>query len=117
MEYMDSRIPKKPKQVGFSNKQCALCKKHGGSYKLHNTRDCSKFNHDSNPIKRNGATGSVQRNGHTDKIHSKEREHEGTNFVQIICKDIKKAFHEQSHKRKKHCTNGSENDSDSDYTL
>jgi len=27
MESMDSRIPKKPKQVGFSDKQCTLYKK------------------------------------------------------------------------------------------
>ena len=27
MESMNSRIPKKPKQVGFSDKWCALCKK------------------------------------------------------------------------------------------
>ena len=44
MESIDSRIPKESKQVGFSDKQCALCKKHGGPYKSHNTRDCCKFN-------------------------------------------------------------------------
>ena len=27
MESIDSRIPKKSKQVGFSDKHCALCKK------------------------------------------------------------------------------------------
>jgi len=42
MESIDSRIPKKSKQVGFSDNQCALCKKHGGPHKLLNTRDCHK---------------------------------------------------------------------------
>ena len=43
MESIDSRIPKMSKQVGFSDKQCALCKKHGGPYKSHNTHDCRKW--------------------------------------------------------------------------
>ena len=55
MESIDSRIPKKSKQVGFSNKHCALCKKHGGPHKSHNTRDCRKYNPDGTPIKGNGA--------------------------------------------------------------
>ena len=46
MESIDSRIPKKPKQVGLSDKHCTLCKKNGGPYKLHSTRDCCKFNPD-----------------------------------------------------------------------
>ncbi len=43
MESLNSRIPKKPK-VGFSDKHCALCRKHGGQYKLHSTHDCRKYN-------------------------------------------------------------------------
>eukprot|EP00804_Cyclotella_cryptica_P022170 CCRYP_011629-RA/>CCRYP_011629-RA protein AED:0.39 eAED:0.94 QI:0/0/0/1/1/1/2/0/386 len=30
MESMDSRVPKKPKKVGWTEKHCVLCKKHGG---------------------------------------------------------------------------------------
>ena len=30
MESIDSRIPKKPKKVGWTDKHCELCKKHGG---------------------------------------------------------------------------------------
>jgi hypothetical protein len=71
MESMDSCIPKKPKQEGFSNKQCTLCKKHGGPYKSHNTRDCHMFNHDGTPIKRNGGARSTQMNRHAYKHHSK----------------------------------------------
>ncbi len=31
MESISSRIPKKPKKVGWINKHCVLCKKHGGA--------------------------------------------------------------------------------------
>eukprot|EP00804_Cyclotella_cryptica_P027463 CCRYP_008876-RA/>CCRYP_008876-RA protein AED:0.43 eAED:0.77 QI:0/0/0/1/1/1/2/0/226 len=34
MESMDSRIPKKPKKVGWTEKHCVLCKKHGGRTKV-----------------------------------------------------------------------------------
>ena len=97
MESIDSHIPKKSKQVGISDKQCALCKKHGGSYKSHNTHDCRKFNPYGTPIKRNGGTGRAQKNGHAEKIHSNQRESKGANFAQIICKEAKKAFRKQSH--------------------
>ena len=30
MESVDSRIPKKPKKEGWTEKHCMLCKKHGG---------------------------------------------------------------------------------------
>ena len=116
MESIDSRILKKSKQVGFSDKQCALCKKHGGLYKSHFTCDCCKFNPDGTPIKRNGGTGSARRNRHADKNRSHQRDRKGTNFVQIICKEVKKAFRKQSHKRKKCRANDSESDSNSDYS-
>jgi hypothetical protein len=77
MESIDSRIPKKSKQVGFSNKHCALCKNHGGPYKSHNTCDCCKYNSDGTPIKRNGGAGSAQKNEHADKNCSNQREREG----------------------------------------
>jgi hypothetical protein len=116
MESIDSHIPQKPKKVGFSDKQCILCKKHGRPYKSHNTRDCCKFNLNGTPIKKNGGAGSTQRNGHTDKHHSKDRECKRANFAQIICNEVKKAFGKQSHKHKKHRTDDSESDSDSDYS-
>jgi hypothetical protein len=55
MESIDSLIPKKSKQVDFSDKHCAIYKKYGWPYKSHNTHDCRKFNPDSTPIKRNKA--------------------------------------------------------------
>jgi hypothetical protein len=59
MESIDSRLPKKSKQVGFSDKQFALYKKHGGPHKLHNNHVCSEYNPDRTPIKRNGGAGSA----------------------------------------------------------
>jgi hypothetical protein len=108
--------PPKSKHVSFSDKQCVLCKKHGGPYKSHNTCDCHKFHPGGTPIKRNGDTGRARRNGHADKHHSNQREREGANFAQIICKEVKKAFCKQSHKHKNHRTNNSKSDSDSDYS-
>jgi hypothetical protein len=116
MESIDSRIPKTFKQVVFSDKHCALCKKHGGPHKLHNTHDYCKYNPGGTPIKRNGGTGSVQRNGHADKNHSNQRECEGANYVQIICKEVKKSFREHSQKLKKRHANNSESDSNSGYS-
>ncbi len=34
-----------PKKVGFE-KDCNLCKKHGGAHTTHNTRDCHRFEKD-----------------------------------------------------------------------
>ena len=59
MESINSPISKNSKQVGFSAKQCALCKKHGGMHKSHNTPDCRKYKPDGAPVKRNGGTGST----------------------------------------------------------
>lgn len=61
------------------------------------------------PIKKWG-TGSTQRTGHADKQHSNQRECEGANFAQMICKEVKKAFCKHSHKHKK-CTTGHSRDS------
>jgi hypothetical protein len=91
------KIAKKSKQVCFSDKHCALCKKHGGQHKSHNTPDYRKYNSNGTPIKRNGGAGSAQKNGHADKNHSNQIECEGANYAQIICKEVKKAF-------RKHCT-------------
>eukprot|EP00804_Cyclotella_cryptica_P001371 CCRYP_014131-RA/>CCRYP_014131-RA protein AED:0.40 eAED:0.42 QI:0/-1/0/1/-1/1/1/0/379 len=108
MESMDSRIPKKPKKVGWTEKHCVLCKKHGGPHKSHNTRDCRRYNKDGTPIKKNGGAG---------KPSSKERKPEGANFAQIVRAELKKALRKKSSKRKKHRANDSESDSDSDDSL
>eukprot|EP00804_Cyclotella_cryptica_P022246 CCRYP_017937-RA/>CCRYP_017937-RA protein AED:0.57 eAED:1.00 QI:0/0/0/1/1/1/2/0/259 len=108
MESMDSRIPKKPKKVGWTKKHCVLCKKHGGRRKSHDMCDCHRYNKDNTPIKKNG--GAV-------KPHSKERKLEGVNFAQILRAELKKALHKKSSKRKKRCANNLESDSGSDNGL
>ena len=113
MECINCHIPKKSKQVAFSDEQCALYKRREGPYKSHNTRDCLKFNPVSTPIKKNGGTGST----HMQTSRSNQREREGASFSQIIREEVKKAFFKQSHKRKKCHPNDSESDSDSDYSL
>jgi hypothetical protein len=105
MESEDSSIPKKPKKVGWTEKHCVLCKKHGGAHKMHNTRDCRRYNKDGTPIKKNGGAG---------KSNSKKRKPEGVNFAQIFRTELKKALHKKSSKRKKCRVKDSENDSDSD---
>jgi len=114
MESFVSHIPQKSKQVGFSNKYCALCKKHGGPHKSHNTHDCCKYNSDGTPIKRNGGAGSARKNGHAG---SSQREHEGVNYAQLDQKEVKKAFRKHSSKLKKRHTDDSESDRDSNYNL
>ncbi len=38
----NARVPKKAR----TKKHCNLCKKHGGAYTMHNTRDCRRFEKD-----------------------------------------------------------------------
>jgi hypothetical protein len=80
MEWMDSRIPKKPEKVGWTNKHCVLCKKHSRPHKSHNTCNCHHFNKDGTPIKKNGGTG---------KPDSKEKGSKGVNFVQVFRVELK----------------------------
>ena len=114
MESIDLRIPKRHKLVTFSEKYCALCKKHGGPHKSHNTRDCRHFKSDGTPIKRNGGAGNALKSGHADKHRSRESKHEGATFAQIIQKEVRKAFRQQSHKCKKRRTHEYESDNESD---
>eukprot|EP00804_Cyclotella_cryptica_P005117 CCRYP_011552-RA/>CCRYP_011552-RA protein AED:0.22 eAED:0.22 QI:0/-1/0/1/-1/1/1/139/120 len=105
MESMDSRIPKKPKKGGWTEKHCLLCKKHGGLHRSHNMCECRHYNKDGTPIKKNGCAG---------KPHSKERKPEGANFTQIVWAELKKALRKKSSKRKRRCANDSESDSNSE---
>ena len=105
MESIDSRIPKKPKKVGWADKHCVLCKKHGGPFKSHNTLDCRRFNKDGTPIKNCGGASKPQLN---------KKGMEGTNFAQLVRAEIKKAFHKHVHKDKKRRARDADSNSDSD---
>ena len=105
MESTDSRIPKKPKKVGWTDKHCVLCKKHGGPFKSHNTCDCRCFNKDGTPIKNHGGASKPQPN---------KRGMEGTNLAQLVRAEIKKAFRKHARKDKKCRARDEDSDSNSD---
>ena len=90
--------------MGWTEKHCVLCKKHGGAHKTHNTRDCRRYNKDGTPIKKNGSAG---------KSYSKERNPAGVNFAQIFRTELRKALRKKSSKCKRCCSKDSESDSDS----
>ena len=74
MKSMDFCTPKMPKQVGWSDKHCVLCIKHGGPYNNYNTHDCHKYNPASTPINRDVIAGRTRKSGGMDKHHSKKRD-------------------------------------------
>eukprot|EP00804_Cyclotella_cryptica_P022128 CCRYP_011604-RA/>CCRYP_011604-RA protein AED:0.46 eAED:1.00 QI:0/0/0/1/1/1/2/0/154 len=96
MESMDSRIPNKPKKVGWTDKHCVLCKKHGGPHKSHNTVTAVVITKTVLRSRRMGA------------------QPEGANFAQIVRAELKKALHKKSSKRKIRRANDSESDINSD---
>jgi hypothetical protein len=67
-----------PKKVCFE-KHCDLCKKHGGAYTMHNTRDCHRFEKD----------GKEKSDFHAAKKGSKKGNSIKSNFAQLT-KKIKK---------------------------
>ncbi len=72
-----------PKKVCFE-KHCVLCKKHGGGYTMHNTRDCCRFEKD----------GKEKFNFHAAKKGGKKANPVNQNFVQLTekIKKLKKAL-------------------------
>ena len=104
MKSINSWFPKKPKKVGWTDKHCILCKKHGGPFKSHNMRDCHRFNKDGTPIKNHGGTSRPQSN---------KNGLEGANFVQLMRTEIKKALCKHSRKDKKRRDRDTDSDSDS----
>ena len=78
MKSSNSQIPKEPKKVGWANKHCILCKKHGGPYKSHKTCDCHLFNKDNTPIKNRGVAS---------RPHPIKKGPKGINFTQLMRAD------------------------------
>ena len=104
MESINSWVPKKPKKVGWTDKHCILCKKHGGPFKSHNRCNCHCFNKDGTPIKNCGVASRPQPN---------KKGSEGANFMQLIHTEIKKAPI-QTHVKGQECRkHEAESDSDS----
>jgi hypothetical protein len=81
-----------PKKVRFE-KHCNLCKKHGGAYTAHNTRDCGRFEKDEKKKSYFRAT----------KKGRKKRNPINNNFAQLTKKieKLKKALKKSGKKGKK----------------
>jgi hypothetical protein len=81
-----------PKKVCFE-KHCNLCKKHGGAYTTHNTRDCCRFEKD----------GKEKSDFRDAKKGGKKGNPVNHNFAQLTekIKKLKKALKKSSKKSKK----------------
>jgi hypothetical protein len=93
-----------PKKVHFE-KHCNLCKKYGGTYTMHNTHDCCRFEKD----------GKEQSNFRAAKKGGKKNNPVNHNFVQLTKKieKLKEALNKSGKKGKK----GRYKDSDSNSEL
>jgi hypothetical protein len=92
-----------PKKVHFE-KHYNLCKKHGGTYTMHNTRDCRRFEQD----------GREKSNFRTANKGRKEGNPINHNFAQLTEKieKLEKALKKSSKKGKKHRYKDSNSDSE-----
>jgi hypothetical protein len=92
-----------PKKVCFE-KHCNLCKKHGGAYTTHNTRECCRF-------KKNGKEKSDFRAA---KKGGKKGNPVNHNFVQLTkkIKKLEKALKKSGKKGKKRHYKDSNSDSE-----
>jgi hypothetical protein len=81
-----------PKKVCFE-KHCDLCKRHGGAYTMHNTRECRRFEKD----------GKAKPDFYAAKKGSKKSSPINHNFVQLTkkIKKLKKALKKSGKKGKK----------------
>jgi hypothetical protein len=92
-----------PKKVCFE-KHCDLCKKHGGAYTTHYTRDCHRFKKD----------GKEKSDFRTAKKGGKKGDPINHNFVQLTkkIKKLKKALKKSSKKGKKRRYEDTDSDSE-----
>ncbi len=92
-----------PKRVHFE-KHCNLCKKHGGAYTTHNTRDCRRFEKD----------GKEKSNFCAAKKSGKKGNPINHNFAQLTKKieKLEKALKKSGKKGKKHQYKDSGSDSE-----
>eukprot|EP00804_Cyclotella_cryptica_P019027 CCRYP_014452-RA/>CCRYP_014452-RA protein AED:0.34 eAED:0.34 QI:0/-1/0/1/-1/1/1/0/132 len=107
---LGARIPKKPKQACTEythvDKNCELCKKHGGAHTTHNTAECPLYNKDGTPAW--GTFGQAAQKSREDSRPKKS-------YAQVLAcmekleKSLKKA--NKKGKKRRRCE---ESDSDSD---
>jgi hypothetical protein len=92
-----------PKKVRFE-KNCGLCKKHGGAYTTHNTCDCHRFNKD----------GKEKSNFCAAKKGRRKRNPINKNFAQLTkkIKKLEEVLKKSSKKGQKHCYKDSDSNSE-----
>jgi hypothetical protein len=92
-----------PKKVCFE-KHCDLCKKHGGTYTMHNTRECHRFEKD----------GKEKSNFRAAKKGGKKGNPVNQNFTQLTkkIKKLEKALKKTGKKGKKRHYKDSNSDSE-----
>eukprot|EP00804_Cyclotella_cryptica_P002371 CCRYP_004067-RA/>CCRYP_004067-RA protein AED:0.37 eAED:0.44 QI:0/0/0/1/0/0/2/0/169 len=107
---LGARIPKKPKQARTEytrvDKNCKLCKKHGGAHTTHNTAECCRYNKDGTPTR--GTFGQAARKSREDSRPKKS-------YVQVLdrMEKLEKSLKKANKKGKKRCR-CEESDSNSD---
>jgi hypothetical protein len=98
---MTDKIPKKKSHAAKherpSAKPCALCKKHGGAHKTHNTGDCKKYDHQGNLKK--GFAGKRDTPPGTNKSYAQLFAE--TEKLKASHKKLKKALKKNAKKNKK----------------
>jgi hypothetical protein len=101
-------MAKAPKKVCFE-KHCNLCKKHGGAYTMHNTRDCCRFEED----------GKEKSNFCTAKKGGKKANPIDQNFAQLTKKieKLEKASKKSGKKGRKRHYEDSASDSEQGVRL
>jgi hypothetical protein len=92
-----------PKKVCFE-KHCNLCKKHGGAYTMHNTRDCCRFEKDGK--KKSNFCASKKGGYKSNPINQ--------NFAQLTnkIKKLEKALKKSGKKGQKRCYEDSDSNSE-----
>jgi hypothetical protein len=92
-----------PKKVCFE-KHCNLCKKHGGMFNMHNTRECHRFEKDR----------KEKSDFRTAKKGGKKNYPVNHNFAQLTEKmeKLEKVLKKSGKKGKKHCYKDSDSDSE-----
>eukprot|EP00804_Cyclotella_cryptica_P007125 CCRYP_014513-RA/>CCRYP_014513-RA protein AED:0.12 eAED:0.65 QI:0/0/0/1/1/1/2/0/396 len=107
----NGRIPRKPSKQACTEytrveRNCELCKKHGGAHTTHNTAECRRYNKDGTPTR--GTFGAPARKSREDNRAKKS-------YAQVVArmekleKSLKKANKKGKKRRRQY-----ESDSDSD---
>eukprot|EP00804_Cyclotella_cryptica_P015762 CCRYP_013405-RA/>CCRYP_013405-RA protein AED:0.14 eAED:0.55 QI:0/0/0/1/1/1/2/0/303 len=107
---LGAQIPKKPKQARTEytcvDKNCELCKKHGGTHIMHDTVECCRYNKEGIPTR--GTFGQAAQKSREDSCPKKS-------YAQVLaCMEKLEKSLKKANKKGKKCRHCKESDSDSD---